>query len=73
MSDNAKLKTTDLNNKSAAELDQLLEDLRKEQFSLKMSKGSGQELKSHQFKQVRRNIARIKTVLGRKPLDKQKI
>jgi large subunit ribosomal protein L29 len=64
MSDNAKLKAVDLKDKSAAELNQLLLDLRKEQFSLNMSKGSGQEVKSHQFMHVRRNIARIKTVLS---------
>jgi large subunit ribosomal protein L29 len=66
MSDKAKLKAKDLQAKSLAELNQLLLDLRKEQFSLNMSKGSGQEVKGHQFSLVRRNIARVKTVLGSK-------
>jgi large subunit ribosomal protein L29 len=66
MSDKAKLKADDLQAKSAAELNQLLLDLRKEQFSLNMSKGSGQEVKGHQFGIVRRNIARVKTVLSSK-------
>ena len=66
MSDNAKLKAKDLQEKSAAELNQLLLDLRKEQFSLNMSKGGGQEVKGHQFGIVRRNIARVKTVLSSK-------
>jgi len=49
MSDKAKLNANDLQAKSAAELNQLLLDLRKEQFSLNMSKGGGQEVKGHQF------------------------
>jgi len=66
MSDKAKLNANDLQAKSAAELNQLLLDLRKEQFSLNMSKGGGQEVKGHQFSLVRRNIARVKTVLSSK-------
>lgn len=62
----AKLKANDLQAKTDAELNQLLLDLRKEQFSLNMSKGSGQEVKSHQFMHVRRNIARVKTILNTK-------
>ncbi len=62
----AKLKPNDLQAKTGEELNQLLLDLRKEQFSLNMSKGSGQEVKSHQFMQVRRNIARVKTILNNK-------
>jgi len=64
MSDNSKLSAKDLRSKSNAELNDLLIDLRKEQFSLNMSKGGGQEVKIHQFTQVRRNIARVKTVIN---------
>ncbi|MFK5984554.1 MAG: 50S ribosomal protein L29 [Pseudomonadota bacterium] len=67
MSDKAKLNAKDLRDKSDGELNQLLIDLRKEQFGLNMSKGSGQEVKVHQFNQVRRNIARVKTVLNNLP------
>ncbi len=70
MSDNAKLKANDLRSKSDSELNQLLIDLRKEQFSLNMSKGSGQDVKGHQFMSVRRNIARVKTVLSSNLSDK---
>ncbi len=61
-----KLKSDDLQAKTGAELNQLLLELRKEQFSLNMSKGSGQEVKSHQFMHVRKNIARVKTILNSK-------
>ncbi len=50
-----------------------IEDLKKErlalsqeQFNLRMQKASGQLKRTHQFKQVRHNIARINTILKEK-------
>jgi large subunit ribosomal protein L29 len=40
--------------------------LLKEQFNLRIQKGSGQAAKSHLFKKVRLGIARIKTILNEK-------
>jgi len=40
--------------------------LRKEQFNLRMQQGAGQMSKPHLFQVVRRDIARIKTVLNEK-------
>ncbi|HET7269034.1 MAG TPA: 50S ribosomal protein L29 [Oleiagrimonas sp.] len=51
---------------SAEELSQQLLDLRKEQFNLRMQKGSDQLTQPHQLRRVRRDIARTKTVLGEK-------
>jgi large subunit ribosomal protein L29 len=48
------------------ELQQHLLDLRKEQFNLRMQKGSGQLTQPHQLRRVRRDIARTKFVLGGK-------
>jgi len=48
------------------ELQQNLLDLRKEQFNLRMQKGSGQLSQPHQLRRVRRDIARTKFVLGGK-------
>ena len=56
----------DINQKSADELKQDLLDLRKEQFNLRMQKGSGQLNQPHQLRRVRRDIARTKFVLGSK-------
>ena len=56
----------DLINKSADELKQHLLDLRKEQFNLRMQKGTGQLNQPHQLRRVRRDIARTKFVLGAK-------
>ena len=58
--------TNDLNTKSADELKQHLLDLRKEQFILRMQKGTGQLSQPHQLRRVRRDIARTKFVLGTK-------
>jgi large subunit ribosomal protein L29 len=56
----------DLTTKSAEELNKHLLDLRKEQFNLRMQKGTGQLNQPHQLRRVRRDIARTKFVLGGK-------
>ncbi|GAB2806590.1 MULTISPECIES: 50S ribosomal protein L29 [Dyella] len=56
----------DLTTKSADELNKHLLDLRKEQFNLRMQKGTGQLNQPHQLRRVRRDIARTKFVLGGK-------
>ena len=57
---------TELRKKDAAGLKQELQDLLREQFNLRMQRGSGQLSKPHQVKVVRRSIARIKTLLKEK-------
>ncbi|MEO1751578.1 MAG: 50S ribosomal protein L29 [Halothiobacillaceae bacterium] len=56
----------ELRGKSVDELNQELLALRKEQFNLRMQAGLSQAVKPHQVRQVRRDIARIKMVLGEK-------
>ena len=55
---------------SAEDLNKELVDLRREQFSLRMQMGSGNTPKIHLFSTVRRNIARVKTVLTEKAGNK---
>jgi large subunit ribosomal protein L29 len=50
--------------KSAEDLRKELLGLRREQFNLRMARATGQAAKPDQFTKVRRNIARLKTVLG---------
>ena len=52
--------------KNPTDLKQLLEDLLEEQFKLKMQAATGQLAKSSDFKKVRKDIARIKTVMNEK-------
>ena len=54
----------ELRQKSAADLQKELLGLRREQFNLRMARATGQAAKSDQFSKVRRNIARLKTVMG---------
>ena len=56
----------DIHEMSVDDLNQQLLDLRKEQFNLRMQKGSGQLTQPHQLRRVRRDIARTKFVLGEK-------
>jgi large subunit ribosomal protein L29 len=53
----------ELRGKSAEQLNEELLKLRKEQFALRMQRATGQALKPDQFGKVRKNIARVKTVL----------
>jgi large subunit ribosomal protein L29 len=57
------MKATELRAKANDELQKTLDDLLKEQFNLRMQQGSGQLTRPTQVKQVRRDIARIKTVM----------
>tara|TARA_B100000749_G_scaffold89478_1_gene67978 strand:+ start:207 stop:404 length:198 start_codon:yes stop_codon:yes gene_type:complete len=52
--------------KHPTDLKQLLEDLLEEQFKLKMQAATGQLAKSSEFKKVRKDIARIKTIMKEK-------
>jgi len=58
------MKAIDLRKKTKEELSASLLELSREQFNLRMQKGTGQLSKSSQIKQVRRDIARINTILN---------
>jgi large subunit ribosomal protein L29 len=60
------MKATDLRGKSETELRETLHELLKEQFNLRMQRGTGQFSRPHLMKDVRRNIARVKTVMNQK-------
>jgi len=65
------MQAAELRNKSVTELDQEILDLTRELFSLRMQRGSGQLKRNHMFKEVRRSIARVKTVLAEKQLTEK--
>ena len=65
------MKAADLKLKTEAELRDELEQLRKSQFEKRMAMAAGQLPATHELKQVRRNIARVKTVLGEKAREAQ--
>ena len=58
------MKTKDFRQKGGPELKEELLKLRREQFNLRMAQATGQAVKPDQAGKVRRNIARLKTVMG---------
>lgn len=60
------MNASELRNKSVDELNAELLDLLKAQFSARMQKATQQLTNTSQLKQVRRDIARVRTVLRQK-------
>ena len=56
------MKASDVRDKTPDQLEDELVKLKKEQFNLRFQKASGQLEKVSRMKEVRRDIARIKTI-----------
>jgi large subunit ribosomal protein L29 len=56
----------DLRKKNEGELREELSGLLREQFNLRMQRGIGQLAKPNDLRRVRRDIARVRTVLNEK-------
>ena len=57
------MKASELRQKNKDELNTMLTELSREQFNLRMQRGTGQLSRPDQIKKVRRDIARVHTVL----------
>ncbi|MBV7316429.1 MAG: 50S ribosomal protein L29 [Shewanella sp.] len=60
------MKASELREKGVEELNAELLGLLREQFNLRMQHATGQLAQTHQLKTVRRNIARVKTIITSK-------
>jgi large subunit ribosomal protein L29 len=60
------MKFNDLKEMTMEELDQQLQDIKKEQFNLKVQQVSGQLENPARITQLRRTVARIKTIQNQK-------
>ncbi|EEF78752.1 LSU ribosomal protein L29p (L35e) [Methylophaga thiooxydans] len=60
------MKASEIRQKSAEDLATELVELHKEQFNLRMQNATGQLTRNSEIQRVRRDIARIKTVLNEK-------
>ena len=60
------MKASELNEKSVEQLNEELLGLLREQFNLRMQAATGQLNQTHMLKQVRRDVARVKTLLNEK-------
>ncbi|GMR17463.1 MAG: 50S ribosomal protein L29 [Gammaproteobacteria bacterium] len=58
------MKASELRDKSPEELNEELLALRREQFNLRMQQATGQLARPHEYQRVRKDIARVKTVMG---------
>ncbi len=58
------MEAAELRKKSVEELNDELVALRREQFNLRMQAATGEQAQNHEHKRVRRDIARVKTVLN---------
>ena len=60
------MKANELKEKSVEQLNEVLVDLLKRQFSLRIQHATGQLGKTSEIKLVRRDIARVKTIIAEK-------
>ena len=60
------MKASELRQMNLEQLNDELVELRKEQFNLRMQEGIGQSPRQDRFGKVRRDIARVKTVINEK-------
>ena len=58
------MNATEYRKKSADELNKELVELRKESFSMRMQRSTGPMSNPARFKEIRRDVARIKTILN---------
>jgi large subunit ribosomal protein L29 len=64
------MKPSELRAKDQAQLTKELEDLLRAQFSLRMQKSTQQLTNTSQLKKVRRDLARVRTILKEKAATK---
>jgi large subunit ribosomal protein L29 len=65
------MKASDVRAKTPDQLDDDLASLKKEQFNLRFQKATGQLEKTARVREVRRDIARIKTIAAQKAAAKK--
>jgi large subunit ribosomal protein L29 len=67
------MKASELRQKNSAELAEELLQLRREQFNLRMQQATGQLARSDQYRRVRKDIARLKTVFSEQDKQQKKV
>ena len=61
------MKASEVRDMTPDQLSEKLGELKKEQFNLRFQKATGQLENTARVRQVRRDIARVKTLMGEKP------
>jgi large subunit ribosomal protein L29 len=65
------MSANELRKKNAVELTEELLALRKEQFNLRMQQATGQLARSDQYCRVRKDIARVKTIMREQEMGRK--
>lgn len=65
------MKATELKDKSVEELNVTLHELLQDQFKLRMEKATGQMTETHKMRALRRDIARVKTIINQKAVNNE--
>jgi len=63
------MNVNEMKSKTVVELRNELKGLLQEQFNLRMQKGMGQLTNVHELRRVRRDIARVKTIMTEKSTE----
>ena len=58
------MNASDLRGMTQEDLSKELIDLRREQFNLRMQRATGQLARPHEYGRVKKDIARVKTIMG---------
>ena len=56
---------------TAEQIGKQLLDLRREQFNLRMQSASGQGVRTHEFGRIRKDIARLKTIMREREINEK--
>jgi large subunit ribosomal protein L29 len=65
------MKTKDIRDMNEEQIGKELLDLRREQFNLRMQRATGQGARPHEFGRIRKDIARLKTVLREREIQQK--
>lgn len=65
------MKAKEIREMSAEQIGKELLDLRREQFNLRMQAATGQGVRSHEYGRIRKDIARLKTILHERQVQEK--
>jgi large subunit ribosomal protein L29 len=66
------MKASEIRQLSDEEIKQRIKELQEELFNLRFQKAFGQLEKPHRFKMIKRDIARMKTILREREIEREK-
>jgi large subunit ribosomal protein L29 len=66
------MKPSEIRQLSDEEIKQRIKELEEELFNLRFQKALGQLEKTHRFKMIRKDIARMKTILREREIEREK-